>query len=149
LEESTVAGNQSGARPEPQLSAQNREALLKAAKAALARAYAPYSKFKVGAAVLTDKGAIYSGCNVENASYGLTNCAERTAIFSAAAAEGPRMRIRAIAVWSAPEGPCAPCGACRQVIWEFGQNAIVLFQDQDGDVRELGASELLPFGFVF
>lgn len=129
------------------LSAAERAALLETAKAALRRAYAPYSRFRVGAALATEAGNTYSGCNVENASYGLTVCAERTAIFSAVAAEGAAMRIRAIAVWSDPEMPCAPCGACRQVIFEFGPQAAVLFQGQDG-VREVLACELLPTGFV-
>lgn len=130
----------------PQLTSEQRETLLNLAKAALARAYAPYSKFQVGAAVLTEAGAVYTGCNVENSSYGLTNCAERTAIFAAVAAEGPQMRIRALAVWTNPEGPCSPCGACRQVIFELGPGAIVLFQGQEG-VQEICASELLPAGF--
>ena len=121
--------------------------LLNAAKAALRHAYAPYSKFQVGAALLTEEGAVYAGCNVENSSYGMTNCAERTAIFTAVAAEGPAMRIRAIAIWSHPERPCAPCGACRQVISEFGPDAIVLFQGQGG-VQELRTCELLPSGFI-
>ncbi len=131
----------------PEISASQRDKLLKMAKTALARAYAPYSRFQVGAAVLTESGATYSGCNVENSSYGLTNCAERTAIFAAVAAEGPRTRIRAVAVWTRPEGPCSPCGACRQVIFELGPEAVVLFQGQDG-VKEARASELLPAGFV-
>ena len=131
----------------PAISTSQREMLLEMAKAALARAYAPYSKFQVGAAVLTESGATYSGCNVENSSYGLTNCAERTAIFAAVAAEGPGMRIRALAVWTRPEGPCSPCGACRQVIFELGPEAIVLFQGQDG-VQMARASELLPAGFM-
>lgn len=131
----------------PEISAGQQGMLLEMAKVALARAYAPYSKFQVGAAVLTESGATYSGCNVENSSYGLTNCAERTAIFAAVAAEGPEMRIRAIAVWTRPEGPCSPCGACRQVIFELGPEAIVLFQGQDG-VRKARASELLPAGFM-
>lgn len=143
-----MPGRKSAVPEEPRLSAEQREVLLNAAKAALVRAYAPYSKFRVGAAVLTEAGAIYSGCNVENASYGLTNCAERTAIFTAVAAEGSRMRIRAVAVWSNPDQPCSPCGACRQVIFELGPNAIVLFQGQKG-VQEVRASELLPFGFGF
>ncbi|MGA2262982.1 MAG: cytidine deaminase [Acidobacteriota bacterium] len=143
-----MPGKRSAAPHEPQITAEQREALLHGAKAALVRSYAPYSKFSVGAAMLSEAGTFYYGCNVENASYGLTNCAERTAIFSAVAAEGDRMRIRAIAVWSNPEVPCSPCGACRQVIFEFGPNAIVLFQGQNG-VQELRASELLPSGFVF
>ncbi|HYG99914.1 MAG TPA: cytidine deaminase [Terriglobales bacterium] len=128
------------------LSPADRELLLEKAKAAVAQAYAPYSKFHVGAAVLTDAGHVYTGCNVENASYGLTNCAERTAIFSAITAEGPEMRLRAIAVWTDPEGACSPCGACRQVILEFGCNALVLFQGKSG-VEEVRAADLLPYGF--
>jgi cytidine deaminase len=124
-----------------------REALLNAAKAVRRNAYARYSNFRVGAAVLTEAGTLYTGCNVENASYGLTNCAERTAIFSAVAAEGPSMRLRAIAVWSDPECACAPCGSCRQVIHEFGPEALVLYQGSNG-VEERRASELLPAGFV-
>jgi cytidine deaminase len=135
-------------RHKPRISARERESLLVLAKAATMRSYAPYSRFKVGAAVLTEAGAIYCGCNVENASYGLTNCAERTAIFTAVATEGAKMRIRAIAIWSRPERPCSPCGACRQVILEFGPDAIVLFQTRKG-VEELSASDLLPAGFLF
>ena len=110
------------------VSAQESRKLLRAAKAAMRRAYAPYSKFRVGAAVLTERGGIFAGCNVENASYGLTNCAERTAIFSAVASEGKSMRVRAVAVTNAAGVACSPCGACRQVIFEFGPQAIVIFQ---------------------
>ncbi len=130
------------------ITSQERTNLIALAKAAVKRAYAPYSRFRVGAAVLTEAGCIYTGCNVENASYGLTNCAERTAIFTAVAAEGAGMRIRAVAIWSRPERPCAPCGACRQVILEFGPEAIVLFQGPR-QIEEVRASELLPEGFVF
>jgi cytidine deaminase len=129
-----------------QLSPAERDALIAAAKAVLRHAYAPYSKFHVGAAILTEAGSIFTGCNVENASYGLTNCAERTAIFTAVAAEGPAMRVRAIAVWSDPECACAPCGACRQVLHEFGPEAVVFFQGKQG-VEQLRVSELLPAGF--
>jgi cytidine deaminase len=132
----------------PRISARERESLLVLAKAATMRSYSPYSRFKVGAAVLTEAGTIYCGCNVENSSYGLTNCAERTAIFAAVATEGAKMRMRAIAVWSQPERPCSPCGACRQVILEFGPDAIVLFQGRNG-IEEVGASDLLPSGFLF
>lgn len=131
-----------------QLSAAERDLLLEKARSVLQQAYAPYSKFHVGAAVLTDSGNIYVGCNVENASYGLTNCAERTAIFSAVTAEGPSMRLRAVAVWNDPPGPCSPCGACRQVMFEMGRHCIVLFQGEDGRVVEVSASELLPYGFI-
>ncbi len=134
--------------PETQLTAEQKTDLINAAKAALTNAYAPYSKFRVGAAVLTDSGAVYRGCNIENASYGLAICAERTAVFRAVYEEGGKMRIRAIAVWSEPEIPCSPCGACRQVIFEFGTDAVVLFQGKDG-VQELSASDLLPAGFRF
>ncbi len=133
-------------RPVPQLSPAEREALLAAAKNTLHKAYAPYSNFHVGAAILTESGAIYTGCNVENASYGLTNCAERTAIFNAVSAEGASMRLRAVAVWSDPECACAPCGACRQVIYEVGPQTVVLFQGKTG-VEEKRVCELMPYGF--
>ena len=134
-------------RPAPAaLSDAERRQLLEAARKALSNAYAPYSNFQVGAAVLTEAGNLYSGCNVENASYGLTICAERTAICSAAAAEGPTMKIRAIAVLNGNDAPCSPCGACRQFIFEFGLGARVLFQGAKG-VEESTASELLPAGF--
>jgi cytidine deaminase len=128
------------------ISADEQNRLLEAALAAQKRAYAPYSKFHVGAALLTESGHVYTGCNVENASYGLTNCAERTAIFSAVAAEGPEMKVRAVAVTNAAQVPCSPCGACRQVIFEFGPNATVVFQGQKGFVSRT-ARDLLPSGF--
>jgi len=131
----------------PRLSADERARLLKAANDMLARAYAPYSKFRVGAAILTEAGNVFTGCNVENASYGLTNCAERTAIFSAVAAEGEQMRVRAVAVANAQSVPCSPCGACRQVMFEFGPDAVVLFQGANGAVEEATTRALLPGGF--
>src|SRR5512140_1965394 len=123
------------------LSADERHRLIEAARSMLDRAYAPYSKFHVGAAILTETGNIYTGCNVENASYGLTNCAERTAIFSAVAAEGPTMRLRAVAALNAQDAVCSPCGACRQVIFEFGPDAIVLFRGIKG-IEEMPAKAL-------
>jgi len=117
-----------------------------AARGALARAYAPYSGIKVGAAVLTAKGQVYGGGNVENASYGLTLCAERAAIAGAVAGEGPDMRIKALVVVSDQPGPFAPCGACRQVIFEFGPEALVIFQGEDG-LTQAPIMELLPHAF--
>jgi cytidine deaminase len=98
--------------------------LEKTARAAARASYSPYSKFRVGTAVLAGSGKIYPGCNVENASYGLCNCAERTAIFTAAAA-GER-RIEAVVVYTPTPTPTMPCGACRQVINEFGAKAVVM-----------------------
>src|SRR6185437_4778865 len=95
------------------------EALIQAATETHAQAYAPYSRFQVGAAVLGQSGRIYRGCNVENVSYGLTSCAERNAIFGAVL-EGERT-FRAVAVVTGAEAPTAPCGACRQVLVEFAQ----------------------------
>ncbi len=130
------------------LSADERHRLIEAARSMLDRAYAPYSKFHVGAAILTEAGHVYTGCNVENASYGVTNCAERTAIFSAVAAEGPGMKLRAVAVLNSQTMACSPCGACRQVIYEFGPKALVIYQGNDVLV-EATAEQLLPAGFHF
>jgi cytidine deaminase len=132
--------------PKTKLPAGARARLVPAAHAAMKNAYAPFSHFKVGAAILTSKGDIFAGCNVENSSYGMTNCAERTAIFSAVAARGPELEIVAVAVTNAQGVPCSPCGACRQVIYEFGPDAIVFYQGQDGDA-ENSITELLPEGF--
>lgn len=123
-----------------------RERLLQAARSAMEHAYAPYSDFRVGAALLTENGEIFVGCNVENASYGMTNCAERTAIFSAVAKVGPKFNIEAIAVVNDKGVPCSPCGACRQVIYEFGPEAIVFFQSAKG-WKEAPITDLLPEGF--
>jgi cytidine deaminase len=122
------------------------EHLLRAARAAMKKAYAPYSRFRVGAALLTTEGEVFSGCNVENASYGMTNCAERTAIFSAVAKSGPKLEIRAIAVVNDKGVPCSPCGACRQVIYEFGPHATVYFQGAEGPTQA-PITDLLPEGF--
>jgi cytidine deaminase len=131
----------------PDLSSAERSKLLAVAKDAVKRAYAPYSKFRVGAAVLTKKGNIFSGCNIENSSYGLTVCAERVAIFSAIAQEGGvHMEIQALAISCEQNSLCSPRGACRQVIYEFGRDAIVLFQGRNG-MEEARITELLPIGF--
>lgn len=124
-----------------------RESLLTAARQAMTRAYAPYSNFHVGAAVLTEQGEIFSGCNVENASYGLTNCAERSAIFAAVqGTKSPKLAIRAVAVVNRDGVACSPCGACRQVIFEFGEYAVVIFQGKN-DLVEMAIQDLLPESF--
>lgn len=118
------------------------------AQAAAACAYAPYSDFHVGAALLTSEGEIVSGCNVENASYGLTNCAERTAVFRAIV-QGKLSKgisIAAIAVVHRDHQTCTPCGACRQVLSEFGLNAIVLYE-VEGERKQTTVSALLPESF--
>jgi cytidine deaminase len=119
--------------------------LERTAKASAARAYAPYSEFPVGAAVLGRAGKVYGGCNVENASYGLCNCAERTAVFSAIAA-GERT-IRAVAVYTPTPLPTAPCGACRQVINEFGPDCLVICICEGKSRIETKLSALLPAAF--
>ncbi len=123
-----------------------RDQLIKAAQEAMKNAYAPYSHFKVGAALLTTSGETIAGCNVENASYGVTNCAERTAVFSAVARIGPTMEISAIAIVNDHGAPCSPCGACRQVIYEFGPKAVVYFLSAKG-WAEQPITSLLPEGF--
>ena len=108
----------------PKLTSAQLRRLEQAARAAAKKSYSPYSKFRVGTAVLAGSGKIYSGCNVENASYGLCNCAERTAIFTAASA-GERT-LKAVVVFTPTPTPTMPCGACRQVINEFGRDAAVI-----------------------
>jgi len=119
--------------------------LTEAAKAASERAYSPYSKFRVGAALLTGDRRIYSGCNVENASYGLTVCAERSTVFHAVA-EG-MTSIRALVVYTPTGKPTAPCGACRQVLNEFGATAQVRCVCDGPDMIERAVSEMLPLAF--
>jgi cytidine deaminase len=128
------------------VSAAVRERLLRAARKVMKNAYAPFSSFRVGAAILTSKGQVFVGCNVENSSYGMTNCAERTAIFSAVAKCGPELEIRAVAVTNDHAVPCSPCGACRQVIYEFGPRAVVFYEGKKGPKQSL-ITDLLPEGF--
>lgn len=108
------------------------------------KTYSPYSHFGVGAALLCEDGTNYEGCNIENASYGLTNCAERTAIFKAVS-EG-QTKFKALAVVADTEGPCAPCGACRQVISEFEIPRIIM-ANLRGDYTVVELEGLLPFRF--
>ena len=126
----------------------NQDLLIAEATAARELAYTPYSKFKVGAALECKDGRIFRGCNVENASYGLCNCAERTAFFSAIAAGYQPGDFVGLAVIGQTDGPIAPCGACRQVILELGGNALpVVLTNLKGDLFETTAAQQLPNGF--
>lgn len=107
-------------------------------------AYSPYSHFAVGVALLCEDGTLYEGCNIENASYSLTNCAERTAIFKAVS-EG-HIKFKALAVVADTEGPCAPCGACRQVMAEF-KIPLIIMGNLMGNIKIVTIEELLPFSF--
>ena len=129
---------------ETDMTEQEIQKLIDRAIVAREKTYSPYSHFGVGAALLCEDGAIYEGCNIENASYGLTNCAERTAIFKAVS-EG-RTNFKALAVVADTEGPCAPCGACRQVISEFDIPQIIL-ANLKGNYKVISLDELLPFRF--
>ncbi|WP_319419522.1 cytidine deaminase [Pleurocapsa sp. FMAR1] len=127
---------------------ESEQQLLEVATQALTKAYAPYSQFRVGAALLTTTGKIYAGCNIENVSYGLGVCAERNAIANAMIAEGGyTIEIKAIAVTNSQNVPCSPCGACRQVIWEFGKQTQIIFLGSQG-WQNLTIKELLPEGFT-
>ena len=124
------------------------EQLIDAARQARERAYAPYSRFLVGAALETKDGTVFHGCNVENASYGLCNCAERTAFFAAIAAGYRPGQFKTLAVIGQTEGPIAPCGACRQVMIELGTPALeVVLSNLAGEVEVTSAAALLPGAF--
>lgn len=120
--------------------------LIEQSKLAREMAYVPYSKFKVGAALLAEDGTVYRGCNIENAGYSMTNCAERTAFFKAVS-EGVR-DFKAIAVVADTPGPCSPCGACRQVMSEFcAPDMPVYLTNMNGDVQQTTVAELIPGAF--
>ena len=129
---------------ETHITEQEIQKLIERAIVAREKTYSPYSHFGVGAALLCEDGVIYEGCNIENASYGLTNCAERTAIFKAVS-EG-RTKFKALAVVADTEGPCAPCGACRQVISEFEIPRIIM-ANLRGDYTVVELEGLLPFRY--
>jgi cytidine deaminase len=125
------------------------QSLIDAALEARDHAYAPYSNFQVGAAVLTRDGETFLGCNVENASYGLCNCAERTALFAAVAAGYGPGDFTHLAVIADCEDPVSPCGACRQVMIELGGRDLMVVQaNLHGDVVQMTAAELLPAAFT-
>ena len=119
--------------------------LMDAAREAAENAYAPYSRFLVGAAILTQGGATYAGCNVENASYGLSICAERNAATTMVSAGPDDRRIKSVAVFSPNTSPCFPCGACRQFLREFGCEEVVV-EDASG-LRRYPFEEILPNSF--
>jgi cytidine deaminase len=133
------------------ISPQQQAELIAAAQQAAHHAYAPYSGFRVGAALLLEGGEIVTAANVENASYGLSICAERSAIVSAMAQHGPKLRIHAVAVTNLNHAPSSPCGACRQVLAEFmPPDGIVLFPfdgTPETRIQSLTLAELFPFGF--
>ncbi|HEV2709579.1 MAG TPA: cytidine deaminase [Edaphobacter sp.] len=125
------------------------EQLQQQAVTAAQNAYVPYSHFRVGAAVLLEDGATVTGCNVENASYRLTTCAEQSAIAAAVALHGPAIRIRAVAIANLNNAASQPCGACRQMILEFSTpNTIIFFLKRDGIFGQAAVTDLLPAAFV-
>lgn len=119
--------------------------LVSMAKEAMEHAYAPYSHFKVGAALLAKDGRVFKGCNIENASYSATNCAERTAIFKAVS-EGVR-EFEAIAIVASSGDYASPCGICRQVLFEFMPDGKVILDSEEKGMATFSVQELLPFGF--
>jgi cytidine deaminase len=123
----------------------NYQALIRAAKQAKRLAYAPYSHFRVGAAIKTRQGKVYTGCNIENSSYGLTICAERTAIFKAIS-EGER-EFTAIAVASDDPDYCPPCGACRQVLMDLAPSVDFIMVNKEGKNKIVRLKDLFPYPF--
>ena len=132
-------------RPAAPATSRRDAALIAAATSARERAHARFSHFKVGAALETRDGVIVTGCNIENATYGLTICAERVAMFKAIS-EGHRDFVR-IAVVADTETPTPPCGACRQILWEFGGNLAVVLANLGRTTQRLRMSDLLPLAF--
>ena len=125
-----------------------KEELIKKAESARELAYAPYSKFKVGAALLTKDGQVFLGANIENSSYPLCMCAERNALYNAMLHGYKKADFVALALTADTNEPCSPCGACRQVISElFPKDAPIYLANLKGDVKESNIQELLPFAF--
>lgn len=122
--------------------------LIALARAAQENAYVPYSRFPVGAAILSEDGDIFTGCNIENISYGLANCGERTAIFKMMSEKGPTAKIKAIAVSTKTDMPCTPCGACRQVIQEFSTAETIIIYKGPKGYTSVSMAELLPGAFT-
>jgi cytidine deaminase len=127
------------------LSEEDMQSLIETAQKARGESVAPFSNFKVGAAVKTESGKVYTGCNIESASYGLTVCAERVAIWKALS-EGER-KFTELAVVADTETLTPPCGTCRQIIWEFARGAKIVFANLDGKSETFDIAELLPRAF--
>ena len=123
----------------------NNKELIALAIRARENAVATYSDFKVGSVIVTTSGRVFAGCNVENSTYGLTMCAERIAIFKALS-EGERAFAKIVVVADTPQ-PCYPCGACRQIIWDFAPGAEVVCANVQGDIEVFKAGELMPHAF--
>ena len=119
--------------------------LVEKARESMKYAFAPYSNFKVGAALLTENEKIYIGCNIENISFGATNCAERTAVFKAVS-EGEK-NFKAIAIVSSSGKFTPPCGICRQVLSEFSEDMDIILADKDDNIKIIKLNELIPFSF--
>ena len=134
--------------PEPKLTTERAAELLALASAAARNSYAPYSRFRVGAALLLLSGEVVTGCNVENCSYRLTCCAEQSAVARAVSEHGPTVRLRAVAVANLNGAASMPCGACRQMLAEFGEDSVpILYPGDGGGARETTLGELLPHAF--
>ena len=130
------------------LSLSDQQQLRKLAESAAANSYSPYSRFRVGAALLLEDGSIVTGCNVENCSYRLTSCAEQAAITRAVSEHGPKIRLRAVAVANLNSSASMPCGACRQTLSEFGDdNVLILYPGERGTQESTTLGELLPHAF--
>ena len=123
------------------------EPLIAAARSARERAYAPYSRFRVGAALLASDGRVFAGCNVENRTFGLTVCAERSAVLQAVAAGAGKPVALAVVADASPKAP--PCGMCRETLAEFADDLPILLVDSHGDREELRLAEIFPRPFVF
>lgn len=130
------------------ISSDIKEKLIQLAQEAQNSAYIPYSKFAVGAALMTEDGDIFTGCNVENISYGLSICAERTAIVKMISEKGPQTKIKAIVCTTKADIPCSPCGACRQVIQEFIRPEGTVIYKGEHDFVSVPASHILPGAFT-
>ena len=126
------------------MSEKDHNKLIDLAKQARLNSYSPYSKFAVGCCIQTTDGQFFTGCNVENISFGLTICAERAAVFNAISAAGPATRIKKAIIYTPTDHPITPCGACRQVLKEFGADLLVVSGSKRGEELSFRIAELLP-----